>query len=636
MDVMYSKTIFLIIGLNLMLLFTTNNYAINNDSAGDNSSELAKREDIEKKHTWDLTHIYKNESDWEADYSRIEDQIEKIKSYEGKLGTSSKILYEALSFTDKLWAEYARLSQYPSLAKDLDLSNSKYQSMYEKANNLGNKLSTSLAFFRPEILTIPEEKIKKFLNENSELKLYEHKLDNFTRMKSHTLSKEEERILSLAGPVDDNFMATYRFWANTDIKYGSVKDEKGNDIQLSPARFYTGMYSLNRDFRKSVFHEYYKPFMQYKNTLTSLYFGSIKSNIFQAKARKYDNTLEWSLDQVNVPVEVYKNLVNSVNQNLAPLNRWCSLKKKVLGVDIMHSYDAYVTLFPGSSKKYTYDEAVNIVLKALKPLGEDYQKNLKFAFENRWVDVFETKGKRSGAYSSGSSKESHPYVLLNWGFGLEDVFTLAHEMGHNMHSLYTAETQPYPYSDYPIFLAEVASITNEMLLLDYLIEHSTSKDEKLALIEKYINNIQSTFYRQTRFADFELQVQEYVEKGGALTPDFLAAKFGELYQNHWGPDMYVDEEEKNSWSRIHHFFYDYYVYSYATSFAASQLIAENIKKEGQPAIDKHLTFLKSGDSKYPIPTLKDNGVDMTTPTPVLSVARKMNELLDKMEKLLKQ
>jgi oligoendopeptidase F len=621
-----------------MLSSTTNSFSqeIIIESPGDNSSELMKREDIEKKYTWDLTHIYKNEKDWEADYSRIEKQIEKIKSFEGKLGSSSKTLFEALDFTDRLWAGYAKLSQYPSLAKDLDLSNSTYQSMYEKANNLGNKLSTALAFFRPEILTISDVTIQKFLAENKDLKLYEHKLDNFLRMKAHTLSKEEEKILSLAGPVDDNFMATYRYWANTDIKFGIVKDEKGNDIQLSPARFYTGMYSFDRDYRERVFREYYKPFMQFKNTIASLYYGSIKSNIFQAKARKYNSTLEWSLDQPNVPVDVYKNLVNSVNQNLAPVNRWCSLKKKILGVEKMHSYDAYVTLFPGSSKKYTYDEAVQIVLKSLEPLGEDYQKNLRYAFENRWIDVYETKGKRSGAYSSGSSKESHPYVLLNWGYGLEDVFTLTHEMGHNMHSLYTAETQPYPYADYPIFLAEVASITNEMLLLDYLIENSTSKDEKLALIEKYINNIQSTFYRQTRFAEFEMLMQEYVEKGGALTPDYLATKFGELYQNHWGPDMFVDEEEKNSWSRIHHFFYDYYVYSYATSFAASQLIAENIKKEGQPAINKHLNFLKSGDSKYPIPTLKENGVDMMSPTPVVAVAKKMNELLDKMEALLNE
>ncbi len=607
----------------------------NNETPDGNSSELVKRENIENKYKWDLTQMFKSDEDWEKEFQRLESLTLKIKSYEGKLGNSAQILFDALEFSDKFWADVQLIMQYASMSKDLDLGDSKYQAMYSKAMSLVNNVSTAMSFIRPEILTIPDNKLQEFLNSNKDLKVYQHKLDNILRMKPHTLTKNEEEILSLAGPVDESFMATYRLWANADVQYPVIKDENGNDIRLSPSRYYAGMYSPDREYRERVYKNYLIPFLDYKNTLTSLYFGSIKSNIFQSKSRKYNSTLEWSLDEVNVPVEVYKNLIQSVNKNLKPLHRWCSLKKKILNIDKMHVYDTYVTLFPATKRKYSYDEAVDLVLKALEPLGEDYHKNLKHAFDNRWVDVYETKGKRSGAYSTGSVKGSHPYVLLNWGGELDDVFTLIHEMGHNMHSLYSAQTQPYPYADYPIFLAEVASITNEMLLLDYLIENSQSKEEKLTLIEKYLNNMRGTFFRQTRFAEFEMVIQEMVEKGEPLTPDVMAKIFGDMFQKYWGPDMFVDDEERHSWSRIHHFFYDYYVYSYATSFAASQLIAENIKKQGQSAIDRHVTFLKSGESDYPIPTLKKNGVDMTSPEPMVAVAKKMDELLDKMEELMK-
>jgi oligoendopeptidase F len=629
------KILTLIAGIILMATLSYPKDNMNYHTQDDNNSELLKRDEIAQKYKWDFTAMFENDEKWEQEYIRIESRIPEISAYAGKLSTSSDILLEALELSDKIWNDYLKLRQYASMAKDIDLNNNKYQAMYGRALGLGSRLNTSLSFMRPEILSISKEKIKSFISSNKNLKLYEHKLNNLLRMKDHTLTKNEEEIMALAGPVDESFMATYRLWANADITFPVIKDEKGNDLQLSPARYYAGMSSLDRDFRKRVYKNFYIPFIEFKNTLTSLYYGSIKSNLFQARARKYNSTLEWSLDAVNVPVEVYKNLVNSVNQNLKPLQRWCSLKKEFLKIDKMHPYDTYVTLFPGSKKKYSYDEATDLVLKALKPLGEDYNKRLKHAFENRWVDVYETKGKRSGAYSTGSVKGIHPYVLLNWGGELDDVFTLAHELGHNIHSLYTSEIQPYPYADYPIFLAEVASITNEMLLLDYLIENSETKEEKLALIEKYLNNIKSTFYRQTRFAEFEMIIQEMVENGEALTPDLLAEIFGNMYQKYWGKDMEVDDEEKNSWSRIHHFFYDYYVYSYATSFAAAQLIAENIKNKGQEAIDNHIEFLKAGESDYPIPLLKNNGVDMTSPEPIIAVAKKMDELLDQMEQLLK-
>jgi oligoendopeptidase F len=374
--------------------------------------------------------------------------------------------------------------------------------------------------------------------------------------------------------------------------------------------------------------------LDYKNTYNSLFNGNLKSISFNARARKYDTNRKAALDGNNIPESVYENLVNTVEKNLQPLHRWASLKKKVLGLSDLHAYDTYVTLFPATKRDYTYDESKEILLKALKPLGDDYLKSLKLAFENRWIDVFETKGKRSGAYSSGVAFGVHPYVLLNWNNQLNDLFTFAHEMGHNMHSYYTENTQPYIYANYSIFVAEVASTLNEALLLDYLIANARTEEEKLALIEEQLNNMTTTFYRQTRFASFEQWAHVAHQKGEALTPDKLSEKYGQMYQDYWGSEMVVDEEEKVTWARIPHFYYNFYVYQYATSYAASQAIVEKINKEGQSAIDKYLNFLKAGSSKYPIEVLKEAGVDMNSPEPILAVVNKMNELLDQMEQIL--
>nr|HPN38989.1 M3 family oligoendopeptidase [Melioribacteraceae bacterium] len=348
------------------------------------------------------------------------------------------------------------------------------------------------------------------------------------------------------------------------------------------------------------------------------------------------NTREASLDPNNVPLTVYDNLVNTVNANIKVLHRWCDLKKKVLKLNDFHAYDTYVTLFPSVKKTYPYPAGKDLVIESLKPLGEEYQKALKMAFNNRWIDVYETENKRSGAYSSDDAYGVHPYVLLNYNDELSDVFTLAHEMGHNMHSYFTVTTQPFPYANYSIFVAEVASTANEAFLLDYLIQNATTKEEKLALIEKELNKITTTFFRQTRFAEFEQFVNEQMEAGVALTPEFLTKSYMDMYQKYWGPSMITDQEEGYTWARIPHFYYNFYVYQYATSYAASQAIFEKIKQEGQPAINKFLTFLKSGSSKYPIEVLKDAGVDMNSPEPIIAVVNRMNQLMDEMEKLLNE
>jgi oligoendopeptidase F len=605
-------------------------------SHAQSKGELPLRSDIRVDQTWNLEDIYKTLDDWESDFKWAEDAIKKYEIFEGKLGSSADNLLACLKFDDEVGIILSQLYLYASLSRDLDLANPDNQGRYERISALSSKLNAASAFIRPELLSIPETNLFGFIDENDGLKLYKHQIDDLLRTKTHTLSPKEEELMALSGPVRGVASNVFGMFSNADIQFPSVQDESGEGIKISHGRYYAALYSTDREYRERAYRGFYQPFMEYKNTLVALFNGNIKSAIFNSKARNYESTRKASLDPNNIPLEVYDNLVNTVNENLTPLHRWAKLKKKILGVDSLHAYDTYVTLFPSVKKEYEYDAAKGILLEALQPLGEDYLKSLELAFNNRWIDVHETKGKRSGAYSSGVSYGIHPYVLLNWSDQLNDVFTFAHEMGHNMHSYYTELNQPYPYANYSIFVAEVASTANEALLLDYLIEKAESKEEKLALIENQLNNITTTFFRQTRFAEYEQLVHEKTEKGEALTPELLSDLYGDMYQKYWGEAMVVDEEEKYTWARIPHFYYNFYVYQYATSYAASQELVSQIRKEGQPAIDRFLEFLKAGSSKYPIDVLKTAGVDMTSPQPILAVVNKMNELLDKLEALLEE
>lgn len=607
-----------------------------NLSIAQQKGELPLRSDIAPQFTWNLEDIYVTSEKWEEDFKWAEKSIEKYKTFQGRLTESPKVLLECLTFDDEVGIKLSRLFLYASLSKDLDLSNSVNQARYERISNLSSNISASSSFIRPEILSMPEDQLWSFVEKETGLELYKHQFDNLLRTKAHTLSTREEEIMALASPVMEVSYSAFGMFNNADIQFPTVKDENGEDIKISHGRYGAAMYSTDRNFRERVYKGLYQPFKDYKNTLAALFNGNIKSLIFNAKSRKYNTTREAALNPNNIPLEVYDNLINTVNENLEPLHRWAALKKKILKLNELHPYDTYVTLFPSVKKEYDYEQSKEILLAALKPLGENYLQSLQLAFDNRWIDVHETKGKRSGAYSSGVSYGVHPYVLLNWSNQLNDVFTFAHEMGHNMHSYYTEKEQPYPYANYSIFVAEVASTANEALLLDFLIENAKTKEEKLALIENQLINIQTTFYRQTRFAEFEQLVHEKTEAGEALTPDLLCQLFGDMYQKYWGMEMKVDEEESYSWARIPHFYYNFYVYQYATSYAASQELVSQIKSEGQPAIDRFLAFLKAGSSKYPIDVLKTAGVDMTSPKPILAVVNKMNELLDKMEKLINE
>ncbi|MBP9120993.1 MAG: oligoendopeptidase F [Ignavibacterium sp.] len=597
--------------------------------------EVPTREEIEEQYKWNLTDIYSSDEEWEIDFNFVEESIIGYAQFEGRITDSSVTLLACLKFDEEIGMKLERLYLYSMLAKDSDMRNTKYQGMDDRIKQIYSKVLTASSFIKPELLKTDEEKLIGLINSNPDLKIYKQSFDDLLRFRKHTLEREQEELLAMASEVTQVPYNTYSLFTNADLKFPKVKDEQGNELEMSHSRFYSALYSKDRSYRERAFKSYLKPFMENVNSFSSLFNGNLKSNIFYAKARKYNSAREAALFKNNIPISVYDNLVEAVNKNIAPMYRWASLKKKLLKIDELHPYDVYVTLFDQKlEKKYSYEESKQIVNDSLKIMGEDYLTSLNKAFDNRWVDVYETKAKRSGAYSSGTTFGVHPYVLLNWTDLLNDVFTLAHEMGHNMHSYYTGLHQPYTYANYSIFLAEVASTFNENLLLDHLIKISESIEEKLFLLEKYLNNITTTVYRQVMFAEFESLTHYKAESGEALTPDVLCKLYKDVYQKYWGPEMKIDEEESYTWARVPHFYYNFYVYQYATGFAASEALALKVKSDGEPAVQKYLDFLKAGSSDYPINILDKAGVNMNSQEPILAVTTKMNQIIDEIENLI--
>mgnify|MGYP001156558896 CR=1 FL=1 len=597
--------------------------------------EVPTREEIEEQYKWNLTDIYNSDEEWEIDFKFVEESIVGYAQFEGRITDSSVTLLACLKFDEEIGMKLERLYLYSMLAKDSDMRNTKYQGMDDRIKQIYSKVLTASSFIKPELLKTDEEKLIGLINSNPDLKIYKQSFDDLLRFRKHTLEREQEELLAMASEVTQIPYNTYSLFTNADLKFPKVKDELGNELEMSHSRFYSALYSKDRSYRERAFKSYLKPFMENVNSFSSLFNGNLKSNIFYAKARKYNSAREAALFKNNIPISVYDNLVEAVNKNIAPMYRWAALKKKLLKIDELHPYDVYVTLFDQKlEKKYSYEESKQIVNDSLKIMGEDYLTSLNKAFDNRWIDVYETKAKRSGAYSSGTTFGVHPYVLLNWTDLLNDVFTLAHEMGHNMHSYYTGLHQPYSYANYSIFLAEVASTFNENLLLDHLIKISESKEEKLFLLEKYLNNITTTVYRQVMFAEFESLTHSKAENGEALTPDVLCKLYKDVYQKYWGPEMKIDEEESFTWARVPHFYYNFYVYQYATGFAASEALALKVKSEGEPAVQKYLDFLKAGSSDYPINILDKAGVNMNSQEPILAVTTKMNQIIDEIENLI--
>ena len=598
--------------------------------------ELPNRNQIADEYKWNLADIYADESAWQKDYDLVKNQLQSLTTFKGQISKSAKDMYDFLMLSDEVEARFNRIYIYAACSRDIQLDNSSFQIMHTKMQKLGSELSAATSFFDPELMTVSSEQMKKFYNDVPELTGFKHYLDRKFLRRKHFLSSDNEKLMAELSPIFAIPVNTYGTLNDAELPFPKIKDADGNEIQVSHGRYRAGLFSQDRNYRRDIYKATYVPYNMLKGTMAELFNGRVKERITFAKLRKYNSAVEAALMPNNIPVSVYENLIKVTRDNVNTLHRWTAIKKKVLKLRDIHPYDTYASLFPAVNKEYTFEEAKGIALKALAPLGKDYITAVKKSFDNRWIDVYETKSKRSGAYSNSSSSGPHPFILLNWNNTLDDLFTLVHEVGHNMHSYFTEKAQPFHYRDYATFVAEVASISNEALLSDYLLKNAKTKEEKLMLYEKFLTSVQATYFRQTRFAEYEKAVHEKAEKGEFMTADMLTKEFASLYQYYWSDEMTVDYEEGLSWARIPHLFrYNFYVYQYATGFAAAFALTRNIKNEGQSAIKRYLNFLSSGSSKYPIDILKDAGVDMTKEDALMALINTANKYLDELEQLIK-
>ncbi|MFE7063492.1 oligoendopeptidase F [Sutcliffiella sp. NPDC057660] len=595
--------------------------------------KLQERKDISAEDTWRLEDIFSSDEAWEKEFQEVKAMIGKIQDFEGSLSKSAENLFEALQYQDSISSRLGKLYTYAHMRYDQDTTNSFYQGLNDRATNLYTQVASALSFVVPEILTMKEEEIAKFLQEHDELSLYKHSLDEINRQRPHVLSAKEEALLAEASEVLSASSNTFGMLNNADLTFPSVKDENGEEVEITHGRYIRFLESENQEVRKNAFKAVYETYGKYKNTFASTLGGTVKKDNFQAKVRNYDSARQSALSNNNIPETVYDNLVDTVNKNLHLLHRYVELRKKVLGVEELHMYDLYTPLIKDVKMAVTYDEAKEYILKGLTPLGEEYSEILKEGFENRWVDVQENKGKRSGAYSSGTYG-TNPYILMNWQDNVNNLFTLAHEFGHSVHSYYTRKTQPYPYGNYSIFVAEVASTCNEALLNDYLLKTIDDDKKRLYLLNHFLEGFRGTVFRQTMFAEFEHKIHELAQSGEALTSDLLTETYYELNKKYFGDSIHIDEEIGLEWARIPHFYYNYYVYQYATGYSAATALSKQILEEGQPAVDRYLEFLKAGSSDYPIEVLKKAGVDMTQSTPIEEACKVFEEKLKEMEELL--
>ncbi|MDD3022540.1 MAG: oligoendopeptidase F [Syntrophomonadaceae bacterium] len=593
-----------------------------------------KREEIATEYKWKLEDIYSNEDLWESDFQSVKCSVKEVEKYQGRLGDSAAELLGVLRLSDELGLTIEKLYVYSRMRRDEDNAKSHYQSLFDRIEGLSIQVGSSTSYIIPEITGLPEERIKEFLSANKDLQIYQHFFDELMRQKEHILSREEERILAMSADLSLASKSIFGMLNNADIKFPIIKDEEGNDIELTKGRYGRFMESSNRQVRMDTFKALYSSYGKLKNTLATTISSSVKNDIFYARVRKYPSALQASLDQDNVSQDVYEQLIKSVHNNMEYMYRYMKLRKRMLKLDELHMYDIYTPLVTEYKMNIPYEQAKELVIRGLQPLGKEYVGKLSEGMNSGWIDVYENEGKTSGAYSWGSYK-THPYVLLNYDNKLDDVFTLAHEMGHSMHSYYSNKNQPSIYAQYSIFLAEVASTVNESLLIDHMLNNCTDKQEKMFLINHYLEQFRGTVYRQTMFAEFEKIIHEQVENGGALTPENLSKIYRELNIQYYGPEVILDEEIDMEWARIPHFYSAFYVYKYATGFSAATAIKQQILEEGQPAVDRYLEFLKAGSSDYPLNVLKKAGVDLASPEPVNKALQYFGKLLLEMEDLLK-
>lgn len=592
-----------------------------------NNNKVLKRDEISDEYKWNLEDMFASDELWEEEYEQTKELCNKIASYQGKLTESAATLLAYFQDTDEANYHLERIYVYANERYHQDTAVSQYQGYASRADSLMVMAESSSAFAEPEILEVSEETIDAFYKEQPELLKYQRAIDEILRKKAHTLSKEEEKILADAGEIAVGPENIFSMFNNADIRFPAIKDTEGNELPVSHGTFIQLMENKDRNIRKQAFESMYHTYQQFGNTVASIFTSHLKQEHFFAKTKKYDSVRAMHLDQGNIPEGVYDNLIETVHKHLPAMHRYMAERKKLLGVEELHMYDLYTPLIDDYDKKYTYEEAKETVLKGLAPMGEEYLSILRKGLSGGWIDVYENENKRSGAYSWGAYG-THPYVLLNHKDNLNSVFTLAHEMGHAIHTYYSNKTQPITYSGYLIFVAEVASTCNEALLMQYLMKNAADEKERRYLINHQLEEFRTTLFRQTMFAEFEQIVHKKTADGEALTQEALNKIYHDLNVLYYGPDVVVDEEIDYEWMRIPHFYTSFYVYQYATGYSAATAFSKLILEGGQPAVDRYVTnFLCGGCSKDPIELLKNAGVDMSTPEPVDAALQVFEEYL---------
>ncbi len=595
------------------------------------TKKIPARQDIPVEDTWNLADLYENDEAWEAEFATLDADREALAAYAGHLADSPETLYNYLTAMEEINEKCGKLATYTMRKGDEDTRVGGYQAMTGKFMGAYVALGAAMSFETPEIMTISDGKLESFYAQYPALEKYRRYLSDLRRRKEHILSEAEEKLLAASGEMSDAPYTIYGMFANADLTFKDALDSNGVSHPVSQGTFVPHQESSDRTLRKNAYESLYDGFGAFKNTAAGLLNAQNKQLKFHADARHYPDAFTASLDGTNVPTSVYLNLIEAVHKNIDKMHRYVRLRKKLLGVDELHFYDIYAPLVADAGSKMTFEESKQVVYDALAPLGEDYRKILQEGFDNRWIDVYENEGKRSGAYSSGA--RPHPYVLLNYVGSLEGPFTLAHEMGHALHSYLSSKNQNPIDAQYVIFVAEVASTCNEALLMQHLLGKTTDKKERAYLINHFLEQFKGTLYRQTMFAEFELNIGRMVDKGETLTADVLCAEYRRLNELYYGPDMVVDDRIALEWARIPHFYYDHYVFQYATGYSAAIALSRKILAEGESAVADYIGFLSGGCSKSPIELLKGAGVDMTGPEPVEEALQLFGELLDEMEVL---
>jgi len=604
---------------------------------GDALSQARPREEVPVAHTWRLEDLYATDTDWRDTKNRLLKEMDTILQFRGKLTASAENLLACLDFNSDLSREFGRLYSYAAMKSDLDTRNAENMAMKQEMAQLATNFHSKASFIEPELLTMDRKTIDRFIREQSGLEVYRFYLYDLQRRKDHKLSEKEEKIIAEAGLMAGGPSSIYTIFANAELPYPEIELSDGTKVRLNQAGYGLHRAAENRADRERVFREFWGRMNDFRQTLGAALYANIKRDIFYSRVRGYDSSLHAALDVNNIPVAVYHALIENVNRNLDTFHRYLGIKKRMLGVDTLKYSDLYAPTVEGVNLAYTIEDAKKLILEAVRPLGRDYTRVVEEAFADRWIDVYPTEGKRSGAYSNGSAYDVHPYILLNFNGKYDDVSTLAHELGHTMHSYLSNQNQPYPLADYSIFVAEVASTLNEALLHDMMMQKIEDDDVRLSLLMEYLDGIKGTVFRQTQFAEFELRIHETAEKDQPLTGNTLTDIYGEILDKYYGADRgvtHIDEGVPVEWSFIPHFYYNYYVYQYATSFTASTALAERVINKETGAVDRMLAFLSAGGSRYPIDLLKEAGVDMTTSDPFDKTMQAMNRTMDEIEKIL--